>query len=136
MPYQSKLSAFRYSIDVNAPKVQRETAWSKALSKYAHRINLSTDMKSAIIKQYGEDRAKRLFNVWESKSSNGLDIVAVHKELERDGFRTYAQSPADFLGDMDTTLRNIALKTYEAAEQRAGFGKRLSQTCWARPFPC
>ena len=65
----SKNSNRRYSIDVNSPKLQREMAWTKALSKYAHRINLSADMKAAIIKQYGKERAKRLFDVWESKSN-------------------------------------------------------------------
>ena len=102
-----------------------------------HCLNLTKDVKADVVELYGKDIAKRIFSVWENTSSKGgVELITAHRELERNGFRTYAQSPADFLGDMDTTLRNIALKTYEAAEQRAGFGKRLSQTCWARPFPC
>ena len=114
----SKNSDIRYYIDVNSPRAQREAAWRESLSRYVHRIVLPAEMKQNIIDEYGKERAQRIFKVWENTSEeNGVDIVAAHKELARDGFDAYVNYEEDFLHVMDSTFSRIAPKVYKAAEQ-------------------
>lgn len=128
--FNSKNPDIRYSIDVeDTEKTKRFDGYAASLRNYLHRLNISDEVKSEVVQKYGEKTAKRLFAIWENTTgrTDSVDIVTAHKELWKEGFRTYSEYEEDFLLDMDSTFRGVASKQYAAAEKGKDVANAVSQ---------